>query len=157
MSTTDFGKAVIENLGAKPKKLTVSFVPKDHKPIQVQISDTHYSSQEKVLEGVDVFVCYQDRNPNALAEELKTATQKNDFLKLSYITNRGIKVYPDPNPETFCTDHWRCRFLKTKEDNSLDQNHLISLLQDIVSGKIEIIKTENLYSFSGEKNYSQIG
>ena len=157
VSTTDFGKAVVENLGAKPKKLTVSFVPKDHKPIQVQISDTHYSSQEKVLEGVDVFVCYQDRNPNALAEELKNATQKNDFLQLSYITNRGIKVYPDPNPETFCTDHWRCRFLKTKEDNSLNQNHLIALLQDIISGKIEIIKTENLYSFSGEKNYSQIG
>ena len=157
VSTTDFGKAVIENLGAKPKELTFSSIPKEHKPIQVQISKTHYSSQEKALEGVDVFVCDQNRDPNALAEKLKTATQKNTSLKLSYITNRGIKVYPNPNPETFCTDHWRCRFLKTKEDNLLNQNHLISLMQDLISGKVEIIKTENLYSFSGEKNYSQIG
>jgi hypothetical protein len=27
------------------------------------------------------------------------------------ITNRGVKVYPDGLPETFRTDHWRCRFL----------------------------------------------
>ena len=157
VSTTDFGKAVIENLGAKPKQLTFSSIPKEHKPIQVHISKTHYSSQKKVLDGIDVFVCTENRDPEALAEKLNTATQKNTFLKLSYITNRGIKVYPDPNPETFCTDHWRCRFLKTKKDSVLDYNQLISLLQDLVSGKLEIIKTENLYSFSGEKNYSQIG
>ena len=157
VSTTDFGKAVIENLGTKPEKLIFSSVPKDHQPIRVQVSKTHYSSQEKVLDGVDVFVCDPNRDPEVLAKKLKTATQKNTFLQLSYITNRGIKVYPDPNPETFCTDHWRCRFIKIKENSLLDQNHLIALLQDLVSSKIEIIKTENLYSFSGEKNYSQIG
>ena len=32
-------------------------------------------------------------------------------LKLSLITNRGVKVYPDGMKETFCTDHWRCRFI----------------------------------------------
>ena len=157
VSTIDFGKAVVENLGAKPKQLICSSIPKEYKPIQIQVSKTHYSSQEKVLDGIDVFVCDQNRNPEILAEKLKTATKENSFLSLSYITNRGIKVYPDPNPATFCTDHWRCRFLKRKEDSVLEYNQIISLLQDLVSGKIEIIKTENLYSFSGEKNYSQIG
>ena len=157
VSTTDFGKAVIENLGANPERLAFSPVPKGYKPIQVRISNTHYSSQEKVLDGIDVFICAQNRDPKALAEKLKTATQENTFLQLSYITNRGIKVYPDPNPETFCTDHWRCRFLKTEKDSVLNQSHLIALLQDLVSKKLEIIKTENLYSFSGERNYSQIG
>ena len=128
---------------------------KEYKPIKVSLLKTHYSSQEKVLDGIDVFVCDQNRKPEALAEKLKTAIQQNNFLQLSYITNRGIKVYPDPNPATFCTDHWRCRFLKTKED--IDFKHLISLLQDLASAEIEVIKTENLYSFSGEKNYSQIG
>ncbi|MDE0118638.1 MAG: NADP-dependent isocitrate dehydrogenase [Bdellovibrionales bacterium] len=155
VSTTDFGKAVIENMGAKPKKLTFTSIPKEYKPIKVSLSKTHYSSQEKVLDGMDVFVCDQNRNPEALAEKLKIATRQNNFLKLSYITNRGIKVYPDPNPATFCTDHWRCRFLKIKD--SIDFKCLISLLQDLASSKIEVIKTENLYSFSGEKNYSQIG
>ncbi len=157
VSTTDFGKAVVENLGATPQQLTFSSIPKGHKPIQIQISKMHYSSQEKVLDGVDIFVCDQNRDPEALAEKLEAATKENNFLELSYITNRGIKVYPDPNPATFCTDHWRCRFLKIKEDNVLEYSHIISLLQDLSSEKIEIIKTENLYSFSGEKNYSQIG
>jgi isocitrate dehydrogenase len=32
-------------------------------------------------------------------------------LKLRLITNRGVKVYPNGIPETYCTDHWRCRFV----------------------------------------------
>ena len=66
-------------------------------------------------------------------------------------------MYPDPNPETFCTDHWRCRFLTKTENMPVKPMDIISLLQNLVSEKIEVIKTENLYSFSGEKNYSQIG
>ncbi|MCE7926116.1 MAG: hypothetical protein DYG98_23975 [Haliscomenobacteraceae bacterium CHB4] len=31
-------------------------------------------------------------------------------LQLTMITNRGVKVWPNGNPATFCTDHWRCRF-----------------------------------------------
>jgi isocitrate dehydrogenase len=26
------------------------------------------------------------------------------------ITNRGVKVWPNGVPETFCTDRWPCRF-----------------------------------------------
>ena len=155
VSTTDFGKAVIENLGGEPKQLTSSFTSKKQNSIQIQAPKT--PSQKKILEGVDVFVCEENRDPEALADQLKKATQANKNLELIYITNRGIKVYPDPNPATFCTDHWRCRFLKKTEDIKLKPMDLLSLLQNLTSSEIEIIKTENLYSFSGEKNYSQIG
>ena len=155
VSTTDFGKAVIENLGGTPKKLTSSFASEKQKPIQVRITKIPF--QEKTLDGIDVFVCQENRDPEALAEQLKKATQGNKVLELVYITNRGIKVYPNPNPATFCTDHWRCRFLKKTENIKPNPTDIISLLQNLVSAKIEIIKTENLYSFSGEKNYSQIG
>lgn len=30
---------------------------------------------------------------------------------LKTITNRGVKVYSDGQPETFLIDHWRCRFV----------------------------------------------
>ena len=155
VSTTDFGKAVIENLGGKPKELTSSFTSKKQKPIQIQVPKAPF--QEKTLDGIDVFICQENRDPEAVADQLKKATQENTVLKLIYITNRGIKVYPDPNPATFCTDHWRCRFLTKTEDTKPSPEDIISLLQNLVSAKIEIIKTENLYSFSGEKNYSQIG
>ncbi|MCY4512498.1 MAG: NADP-dependent isocitrate dehydrogenase, partial [Bdellovibrionales bacterium] len=153
VSTTDFGKAVIENLGGKPKQLVSSFTSEKRKPLQIRIPKTPH--QEKTLDGVDVFVCETNRDPEALADQLKEATKENKLMELEYITNRGIKVYPNPNPATFCTDHWRCRFIKKTQD--IKPTDIISLLQSLVSAKIEIIKTENLYSFDGEKSYSQIG
>ena len=156
VSTTDFGKAVIENLGGNPKKLPVSFIPKNTKPIQIKVSKTAFSSENKVLDGVDIFICEENRNAESLADKLKQASKNHDHLELLYITNRGVKVYPDPLPETFCTDHWRCRFFNKTKDNKLEQKDIISLLQNINDAKLEIIKTENLYSFSGKQNYSQI-
>ena len=154
--TTDFGKAVIENLGGKPKELTGSHLPKNRKPIQIQLSNKSFSAQDKVLDGVDVFICSNKREPHVLAAKLKQAVQTDSLLELVYITNRGIKVYPDPLPETFCTDHWRCRFLN-KEGLPCRFEDIIALLQKIDSANLEIIKTENLYSFSGSAHYSQIG
>ncbi|MCZ0932763.1 MAG: NADP-dependent isocitrate dehydrogenase, partial [Oligoflexia bacterium] len=137
-------------------ELASSHLPKDSKPIQIRLSNTAFSSQDKVLDGVDVFICSANRDPNALASRLKQVAPGDTQLELVYITNRGIKVYPNPLPETFCTDHWRCRFLK-KDQSKCQPSDIISLLQKICSAKLEIIKTENLYSFSGSANYSQIG
>jgi isocitrate dehydrogenase len=69
------------------------------------------------------------------------------------ITNRGIKVYPDGFPETFCTDHWRCRF-KPTEGNVLTKAEIIELLQRAEARGIDVIKTENLYTFDGKAAYS---
>ena len=155
VSTTNFGKAVVENLGGKPKKLPVSHWPKGQKLIQVKISQTEVVSQDRVLDGVDIFIYESNRDPEVLAEKLKQAVKKQNLLELVYITNRGIKVYPDPIPETFCTDHWRCRFLK--KSGKIEQKDILFLFQSITLAKMEIIKTENLYSFSEKANYSQIG
>ena len=151
VSTSDFGKAIVENLGAKPKQLSPVDSAKDNKPIQVSLSKSSLV-QKKVLDGVDVFICETNRNPNEVAEKLNQAVKGLDW-KLAYITNRGIKVYPNPLPETFCTDHWRCRFTK----KSATQTSILSLLEKINQGHLEIIKTENLYSFDGSPFYSQIG
>lgn len=157
VSTTDFGKALIENLGGKPAKLPPSHFPKDQKPIHISLSKQKDSSAKlKTLDGVDVFICENNRDPEALADRLKQAG-KDQKLDLVYITNRGIKVYPNPLPETFCTDHWRCRFLKKDSKAKLDPKDIISLLTAITESQMEIIKTENLYSFSGESSYSAIG
>ena len=156
VSTTDFGKALIENLGGKPCQLPPSHFPKNQRPIQIKISQTDFSSQDKVLDGVDVFVCESNRDPKALATQLKKASKGHDHLALVYITNRGIKVYPETIPEIFCVDHWRCRFLKKTKSSQVTQKDIISLLQSMAITSLEVIKTENLYSFSGEPNYSQI-
>jgi len=70
------------------------------------------------------------------------------------VTNRGIKVFPNGNPQTYCTDHWRCRFKPDVEGNPLTQKQLMSLLTTLTENNFDIIKTEMLYSFDGELGYS---
>ena len=69
------------------------------------------------------------------------------------ITNRGIKVYPDGFKETFCTDHWRCRFMSC-DGQQISNGAIIELMSAALAIQIDIIKTENLYTFEGVKAYS---
>ncbi|MGB0744083.1 MAG: NADP-dependent isocitrate dehydrogenase, partial [Opitutales bacterium] len=73
--------------------------------------------------------------------------------QLKMITNRGVKVYPDGFPETFCTDHWRCRFIATG-DKALTNGDIIELLSSVNRAGLDVIKTENLYEFDGERGYT---
>jgi isocitrate dehydrogenase len=68
------------------------------------------------------------------------------------ITNRGVRVYPDGFPETFRTDHWRCRFVAS--DKKISFTDVLALLQLIHEAGLEVIKTEHLYTFDGERGYS---
>jgi isocitrate dehydrogenase len=63
-----------------------------------------------------------------------------------------VKVYPDGLPETFCTDHWRCRFVS--ENGALQYPAVLGLLERIHNSGFEIIKTEHLYQFDGQRGYS---
>jgi isocitrate dehydrogenase len=69
------------------------------------------------------------------------------------ITNRGIKVWPEGFKETFCTDHWRCRF-KPSQGKNMSKEDIVGLLQRAISEGVDSIKTENLYSFDGKDGYS---
>jgi len=69
------------------------------------------------------------------------------------ITNRGIKVWPEGFKETFCTDHWRCRF-KPIRGSKIDKVLIIQLLKNAIDQQVDVIKTENLYSFDDTSAYS---
>jgi isocitrate dehydrogenase len=108
---------------------------------------------KKELVGIDIFVDSKEdnRDPNALGAKLEAACVPE--FKLKMITNRGVKVYPGGQPETFCTDHWRCRFVAA-DGVSLKNAHLPVLQAALVHAGVDIIKTENLYRFDGETAYS---
>lgn len=149
VSTSDFAKAVINNLGKQPQQLKPVSYPKGS--TMNLIKHTRKESAKKDLLGVDVFVHWNGSNPNELAEKLKT--MENGHTKLSMITNRGIKVWPDGFEETFCTDHWRCRF-KNTEDSLMTKQQIIELLSKAEENNIDTIKTENLYAFNGKQAFS---
>jgi isocitrate dehydrogenase len=109
------------------------------------------TSANKELEGVDVFVHWSGENPNELADKVSKIGLEN--VKLSMITNRGIKVWPDGFKETFCTDHWRCRF-KPVGSNNLAKEQIIEVLKNALNERVDVIKTENLYRFDGVAAYS---
>jgi len=150
VSTLEFADEVITRLGKTPSRLDAVSYPKDSKPIQVSLKG--HPKSPKTLDGVDVFLDHSDRNPNQLGEKLIHAT-KGAELELVMITNRGVKVFPNGNPLTFCTDHWRCRFMP-KDKKAITGDHLLALQKLVVDAGLEIIKTENLYSFGGELGYS---
>ncbi|MBG7610786.1 NADP-dependent isocitrate dehydrogenase, partial [Polaribacter sp. BAL334] len=82
-------------------------------------------------------------------------------MKLKMITNRGVKVYPDGIPDTYCTDHWRCRFVDafsiTEGNmvyNPVDFEKVIALISKLHNLGYEVIKTENLYEFNGKRAFS---
>jgi isocitrate dehydrogenase len=158
VSTSGFADAVIERLGETPVKLKQSVLKtgKTH----IQIPDYKRKSQEKTLLGVDVFVDWKGENPEVLGGVL---SQISAFkLKLKMITNRGVKVYPKGLKETYCTDHWRCRFvaidaeieLETPKYKPVEFEQVIALLSKLHHKGIDVIKTENLYEFDGKRGFS---
>ncbi len=149
VGTREFAEAVINNLGKKPSQ----FKPVDYEKNK-SLSLPRYKrrpSLKKELQGVDLFVHWNGSSPDQLAEILKKINTNDIGLKM--ITNRGIKVYPDGFSETFCTDHWRCRY-KPSEGKSIDKLDIVKLMQTAIENNIDVIKTENLYSFEGKQAYS---
>jgi isocitrate dehydrogenase len=149
VGTKEFAEAIIDNLGKQPSLLqpvsysnnAVLHLPKyKRKP-----------GAKKELTGVDVFVQWNGSEPNELAFLLKQIETEDTVLKM--ITNRGIKVWPDGFKETFCTDHWRCRFM-TEDGNRFSKENIIQLLQNAELQNIDTIKTENLYLFNGEPGFA---
>ncbi len=150
VGTKEFGQAVIQRLGKTPETLKpVNY--HENKPGQVEKSKLSIPKEtQRELVGIDVFLHH-----SAPTKELIDSLTSKNFgsFDLKMITNRGAKIYPDGMPETFCVDHYRCRFFP-KESSSTINKDLISLLMQLTEEKFDIIKTENLYNIDGLPAYS---
>ncbi|HMO63135.1 MAG TPA: NADP-dependent isocitrate dehydrogenase [Ferruginibacter sp.] len=149
VGTKEFAKAVINNLGKKPNQLPAVEYSKN---ISIRLHEYKRAvPMQKTLDGTDIFIHWNGTNANKLGKIMHSL--ENENIGLTMITNRGIKVYPDGFKETFCTDHWRCRY-KSKNNAAFKEEDIIYLLSQALSKSIDVIKTENLYSFNGTPAYS---
>ena len=149
VTTAEFASAIIERLGQTPETLPAAH----YTEAEVHVAVKPTPRAEKALVGVDVFLDWDEagRQPDALGDRLRELDEAPLALKL--ITNRGVKVYPDGMPETFWTDHWRCRF--TNPDGAaVTPADVVDLQRRLVDAGMDVIKTENLYLFDGERAYS---
>jgi isocitrate dehydrogenase len=149
VGTAAFADAVIKNLGKQPTLLpTVNY---GNQAAFVLPTYVRKASAKKELVGVDLFVHWAGTDPNELAKRFSAV--ETSEAKLSMITNRGIKVWPEGFEETFCTDHWRCRF-KSTDETAFSAKTILDLMHQSLENELEIIKTENLYSFDGVPGFS---
>lgn len=147
VSTTEFAEAVIARLGQTPNLRTVPNYQGSALPA-LRVSSEPAAPAVRELVGVDVFV-HAGHDLDALGQQLISAAGPEWPLQM--ITSRGVKVWPNPNPDTILTDHFRCRFeLKSPTTNAA----VVQLLGRIVAAGVDVIKTENLYTFDGKAGYT---
>lgn len=149
VGTAAFAKAVVARLGQAPKTLRAAAYPDALPPIRV--APTARPRPVKAQVGIDVFIDWTGP-VGQLGPILEQAAGPD--LRLVMVTNRGQKVYPDGFPETFCVDHWRCRFQPYGSNAPLTTAAAIDLLGRLDHAGLPFIKTEGLYNFDGVPGYS---
>jgi isocitrate dehydrogenase len=151
VGTKEFGQAVIDRLGQKPSTLkAVEYAITE--PMKFEYNFPNARKEKKELIGVDVFIDWNEGTPDEIGAKLEKI--KIDGVKLGLISNRGLKVWPGGLPETFCVDHWRCRYKSAEEGKSITHEQIIQILSSIKNAGFDFIKTENLYTFDGEPGFS---
>ncbi len=151
VGTREFAEAVVARLGQTPQTLkAVKYNAGGGATTSTLGAGTQAATQKETV-GVDVFLDWTKGMPDELGATLLDLAGD---LKLTVIHNRGIKVWPDGMPETFCSDHWRCRFTAQTKDGPVAHTQIVALLQRIAAAGLDFIKIENLCNFDGKPGFS---
>ena len=151
VGTKEFAQAVIDRLGQKPERLKeVAYAYSPKKALEQKVPAVQVKAS-KDLVGVDVFLDWSQGSVDELGHTLQEIPTEG--LELTLITNRGAQVWPNGIPETFTTDHWRCRFLG---HGTIRHEQIAHLLESVAGSGFDFIKTENLYNFDGQPGYSSV-
>lgn len=147
VGTQEFGDAVLKNLGKSPEFLK----PVVYQAAAPSLKHTHApSAVKRHLTGVDVFLYHR----GVLSDFFSKISHINvGALRLKMISNRGVRVWPQGQPETFCIEQWRCRFL-SDDGKTVSQNDVIQILHAFDHVGLDVIKSEFLYDFDGKPGYS---
>lgn len=154
IGTQEFAAAVVARLGQRPEKLKAATYNKATGAATSGATPKGVvagAAAKKETVGVDVYLDSRDKSATEIGEAMRRAG--GDGLQLEMVTNRGTRVFPDGLPETFCTDHWRCRFL-SENNAAINHKQIISLLGRVNEAGFDFIKTENLCTFDGKAGYS---
>jgi len=148
VGTREFAVAVTARIGQKPARLKpVTYARRPAAPAAAHTSAAASTAVE--LKGIDVFVYWPSRDPNALAAVV--AKLAGDGLSLQMIDNRGVKVWPAGRAETFCTDSFRCRFVAA---DGTDMAKCVALLARVAQAGIDIAATQALRTFDGQPGFT---
>jgi isocitrate dehydrogenase len=150
VGTKEFAQAVVARVGQKPEK----FKPVSYSQAPPQAAARQSAARvrmQKEYVGLDVFLDWSNGPASQLGPELEKLAGD---LKLQTISNRGVKVFPGEIPDFVYSDLWNCRFLAATAGGSVTHAQTVALQQRITSAGYDVVKTEGLYTFDGQRGYS---
>ena len=151
VTTSEFTDAVIARLGTLPERLR----PASYETRRISVPDPARTNVVRERAGIDVYLQWDEdgRVPSSLAAQVDRAVSGGP-LHLSLITNRGVEVHPGGHPDTFVTDHWRCRFLPEDGTTSPTLEEVLAVPGMLAAGGLEVVGTEVLQRIDGSEGYS---
>ncbi len=154
VNTDEFADAVIARLGQKPSHFKPVVYTKNVRSKIECYGDEKKLLAKKELVGVDIFIDNPMLSPDELGNTLSSITSE---LKLITITSRGLKVWPNSMVDAPYVHHCSCRFQSSFDINTLSavsHQAIIHLLNAFDQLGLDVIKTENLYTFDGVIGFS---
>ncbi len=146
VGTQEFAEAVVKNLGKTPKQLkSVAY-----KSAPQAVKTTHVATNPKrQLIGIDVFLYHR----GVISDFFSKISHINvASLRLKMISNRGVRVWPEGQPETFCIEQWRCRFV-SDDNRTVAQSEVIQILHAFDHVNLDVFKSEFIYTFDGKAGF----
>lgn len=154
VNTDEFADAVIARLGQTP----IHFKPVEYKEeVRTKIvcfGEIKKPASKKELIGVDIFIENSDLTPNELGEKI---SQLKGPLQLIVITSRGLKIWPHSMIESPDTNQCCFRFQSSSDMtklNTISHQDIIQLLEKFSELGLDVVKTENLYTFDGKLGFT---
>ncbi|MSV28142.1 MAG: NADP-dependent isocitrate dehydrogenase [Bryobacterales bacterium] len=150
VGTREFAQAVVARLGQSPQKLKAANYANAPDSGQGGTKEASQAAPSVSLMGVDIFVGSSEA-PNTLGPMVQKAN--GGGLEVAMIDNRGVKVWPNGKPETFCTDSFRCRFT-APGGGAVTQGQILDLLRRLNDCGFDVVKTETLRNYDGKPGYT---
>ena len=150
VGTKEFAAAVAARVGRRPQKLKAVSYAAAPKTAGVPPPEVLRPAPFRELKGVDVYVNWESCDSEALASKL--APLAGPEFRLTMLTSRGMKVWPDGMAETFRGDQFRCRHMAAGK--SVTHAAIAALLGRLSGAGISFAQVVSLYDFDGERGYS---
>ena len=150
VSTSDFGKAVADNLGQNPSILPITQTKSKGK---IVIPEIKINDDTKVLTGVDVFMAdMEGKTIDEIASQVKNLSDK---MTLRLMSQRGQIVWPFTEVENVTPRMLRLRYVVKEDIKHIEQSDIVDLLAALVKEKLDFAMIHTLHHYEGKEGYTK--
>lgn len=155
VGTADFTKAVIDRIGQRPVTMAAVDYPQGSGGLDLPEVKEKPAGQKELI-GADIYVEWREATRASGSDALATMARHAlvDGIDLAIISNRGTKVWPDGQPETYCAPLWCLRF-KARGGKALMNAQVTKLLDNLYSNGLPFVKVEKLYMFGDKPGFTK--